>query len=217
MPLREESYYDICMLALCHWHKHRSCSNMPTGWVFLQDGCLLDRCHSISMPGDLLPLNSACLLLVRFSICIPAGMMSHCQPCFLVWCLTIGHAFLCGASLSAVPAGVVPHYIHGFWCGASLSAMSVGVGPPYRWCFLVSCLTVGHAFLCDALLLAMPVGVVPFYQQCLLVWCLTIGHAFGVVPQYRPCLLVHCNQYFTGRVQMEEDGYKSGATCTEVP
>ena len=30
---------------------------------------------------------------------IPAGMVSHYQLCLLVWCLTISHACLCGASL----------------------------------------------------------------------------------------------------------------------
>ena len=30
--------------------------------------------------------------------------------CVCVWCLTIGHAIWCGALLSAMPVGVVPHY-----------------------------------------------------------------------------------------------------------
>ena len=30
---------------------------------------------------------------------IPAGMVSHYQPCLLVWCLTISSACWCGASL----------------------------------------------------------------------------------------------------------------------
>ena len=65
----------------------------------------------------------------------------------------------------------------------------------------------------------MPSRVVPHYQPCLLVFILTIDMPVGVVLHYRPCLLVncYCNQYFTSRVQMDKGGYKSGATCTEVP
>ena len=61
-------------------------SNMPTGWVLLQDGCLLDCGHSISMPADLLSLKITCLLALCFSIC------------YTCWY---------GVSLSAVSAGMV--------------------------------------------------------------------------------------------------------------
>ena len=54
-----------------------------------------------------------------------SGVVPHYQPCLLVCCLTIGHAFWCGASSSTMPVGVVPHY---------------------RPCLLVWCLTIGHAF-----------------------------------------------------------------------
>ena len=37
-------------------------------------------------------------------------MMSHDQPCLLVWRLTIGHAFWFEASLSAMPSGVLSHH-----------------------------------------------------------------------------------------------------------
>ena len=120
--------------------------------MLLQDGCLLDCGHSISMPADLLSLNIACLLALCFSICytcwygvslsaMSAGIVSHYQPCLLVWCLIIGRVFWFGTSLSAMPAVVVPHY---------------------RSCLLVSCLNVGHA---------------PHYRPCLLAWYFTIGHA----------------------------------------
>ena len=108
----------ICLLAYSYCHQHRCCSNMPTGRVLLQDGRLLDCGHSISIPADLLSLNIACLLALCFSICytcwygvslsaVPAGMVSHYQPCLLlhyrlcllVWYLTISHACWCGASL----------------------------------------------------------------------------------------------------------------------
>ena len=57
---------------------------------------------------------------------MPSPVVPYYQPCILVWCLTIGHAFSCGASLSALPVGVVPHY---------------------RPCRLGWYLTIGHACL----------------------------------------------------------------------
>ena len=59
------------------------------GLSAVQDGCLLDRCHSISMPANLLPLNPAYLLVLCFSIC---------------------YTCLYGVSLWAVPARTVAHY-----------------------------------------------------------------------------------------------------------
>ena len=55
---------------------------------------------------------------------MPSGEVPHHQPCILVWCLTIGHAFSCGALLAALPVGVVPHY---------------------RPCLLAWYLNIGHA------------------------------------------------------------------------
>ena len=49
-----------------------------------QPVCLPIFYHSISMPADLLPLIPACLLYL---------------PYLRVWCLTISHAWWCGASL----------------------------------------------------------------------------------------------------------------------
>ena len=56
---------------------------------------------------------------------MPSGVVAHYQPCLLVCCLTIGHAFWCGASTSTMPVVVVPHY---------------------RPCLLAWHLTIGHAF-----------------------------------------------------------------------
>ena len=56
---------------------------------------------------------------------MPSGVVPHYQPCLLVYCLTIGHAFCCGTSSSTMPVGVVPHY---------------------RPCLLAWYLTIGHAF-----------------------------------------------------------------------
>ena len=126
-------------------------------------------------------------------------------------CFSICHTFWYGVSLSAVSAGVIPHYMpyllmwclnispavlvwclsvgHAFWCGSSLQAMPSGVVPHHQPCLLMCCLTIGHAFWPGASLSTMHI-----------MRCLTIGHAFwcgassstmlvGVVPHYRPCLL----------------------------
>ena len=131
----------------------------------LQDGCLLDCGHSISMSADLLSLSIACLLALCFYIfytCwygvllsfVSAGIVSHYQLCLLVWWIIIGHAFWFCTPLSAMPVGVVPHYRsyllvctigHTFWCGASLYVMSSGVVPDCRPCLLAWYLTIGHA------------------------------------------------------------------------
>ena len=112
---------------------------------------------------------------------MPVGVVPYYRQCLLVWCLTIGHAFWCGASLSAMPAGVFAHYrpyllvrcliiSHVFWCGAHL----------------------GHAFSCSAYLSALPVGVVPHYRPCLLAWYFTIGHACWSIAIAADILLVEC-------------------------
>ena len=82
----------ICLLAKFYCHNHHCCSNMPTGWVLLHDGCLLDCGHSVC----LLSFNIACLLALCFSICytcwygvsrsaVSADIVSYYQPCLLVW------------------------------------------------------------------------------------------------------------------------------------
>ena len=94
-----------CILVEC-------CCNMDACWtVVTQSACLPAFCHSI------LPL----ILLV--------WCLTISRACWL--CLTIGHAFWCGALLSAVPVDVVLHYrsclllwyltiSYACWCGASL-------------------------------------------------------------------------------------------------
>ena len=74
------------------------------------------------------------------------------------------------------------------WYGVSLSTVPAGV-----------VLHIGHTFWFGASLSAMPVGVVPYSMPCLLV-------RFAIQPTY---LLVECRRKW--------DGYKSGATLTEVP
>ena len=128
-------------------------------------------------------------------------MVPHYQPCLLLWCLTIGHVFWCGASLSAISAGVVITIGDTFWCGTSLSGMHVGVVPHYRPCLLAWYLIISHFCWCG-----------DHYRRYLLVWNLIIRNAcwcgsslqtmpVGVVPHYRTCLLVnrHCNRHFTSQ------------------
>ena len=76
---------------------------------------------------------------------MPSGMVPHYQLCLLLWCLTIGHVFWCGASLSAISAGVVITIGDIFWCGTSLSGMHADVVPHYRPCLLAWYLTIDHA------------------------------------------------------------------------
>ena len=170
---------------------------MPTGWVLLEDGCLLDCVRSISMPADLLSLNTALCWRCASLSAIPAGMVSHYQPCLLVLCFIIGHAFSFGVSLSAMPVGVVPHY---------------------RSCLLVWRLTVGHVFWCGDSLYAMPVGVVPYFTPCLLVrfahqltfWLVECrrkkdhyksGATLTEVPLHQICLLIQCHSQICLLVQ----------------
>ena len=123
-----------------------------------------------------------CLLVeccCKMDACWTVATQSACLPIF---CLSILHVCCRCASLSAIPASY----------GVSLSAVPAGVVPHYRQHPLVWCLTTSHACCGGASLYVMPSRVVPHYQPCLLVWCLTIGNAFGVVPDCRPCLLVWC-------------------------
>ena len=101
-----------CLLVEC-------CCKMDACWtVAPQSAYLLTFCHSILR---------ACWRCASLSA-ISADMVSHYQPCLLVWNLTISCACwyqLCllvwnltiscacwyGVSLSAVPAGVVLHYM----------------------------------------------------------------------------------------------------------
>ena len=75
-----------CLLVEC-------CCKMDTCWtVTTQSACLLTFCHSI------LHVCWWCASLSAIPA-RPAGMVSHYQPCPLVWCLTISHARWRGDSL----------------------------------------------------------------------------------------------------------------------
>ena len=108
---------------------------------------------------------------------MPSGVVPHYQPCLLVCCLTIGHAFWRDASSSTMPVGVVPHY---------------------RPCLLAYYLTIGHAFWSIAIAINIlrvecrwkkggyksgaTCTEVVLYQTCLMIRC----HS-------QICLLVQCN------------------------
>ena len=82
--------------------------------------CGASLCHAFWCGASL----SAMPVGVVFTIGHASGVVAHCWPCLLMWCLSIGRAC---------------------WCGTSLSAMHVGVVPHYRPCLLTWYLTIGHA------------------------------------------------------------------------
>ena len=87
------------------------CCKMDACWaVDTQSACLSIFCHSIlhdhwcggsisAIPAGVVSHYQPCLLMWCLTIAIPSGVVHHHQPCLLVWCLTTGHA-----------VGVVPHY-----------------------------------------------------------------------------------------------------------
>ena len=139
----------------------------------------------------------------------------------LVCCLTIGHVFWCGDSLSAKPAGVLPNYM------SNPKSNPAGVLPHYRPCLLVWWLIISQKCECEyvskvSMMIRIyhnhtqqinpwyrekepentnshkPAGVVPHYRSCLLVWYLTNNHACWWCVSLYAMLLVrcHCNQHF---------------------
>ena len=110
--------------------------------------------------------------------------------------------------------------LHVCWRSVFLSAIHAGMVSHYQPCLLAWCFIIGHAFWFGTSLSAIPSGVVPHCRSCLLVWCLTIAMPVGVVPHYRPCLLV-CfalrPTFWLVECRGKRDGYKSGASLTEVP
>ena len=101
-----------CLLVEC-------CCQIGSCWTFVTQIALRSIfCHSIL---------HVCWCCVSLST-IPAGMVSHYQPCLLVWCLTIGHVFWRGASYQQCLQVWCLIIVHAFCCGVSLSTMSVKVG-----------------------------------------------------------------------------------------
>ena len=141
-------------------------------------------------------------------------MAPHYQPCLLVWCLTIGHAFWCGASLYVISSGVVPHYRpcllawyltigHTCWSVLhvkrhfdQLSADGRGV-----WCYsyrgaITSDMSADPVPLSD-----MPALTVQLYQTCMLGSFIQIhgflsaspsGKSSGTLQIHQTCLQIRC-------------------------
>ena len=128
-------------------------------------------------------------------------------------CLTIGHAFWCSGSLSAKPAGVLPHYRPcllvwwlfislACWCVSSLKFMHSDVHTHYQPMMIIIAITSDMS--ADPVPLSdMPACVVKLHQTCPLVRCLVINRACwccvslsamhsGGLCHYWPCLLVCC-------------------------
>ena len=95
-----------CLLTLFHsiLHVCRRCASLsaiPAGMVSLYQPCLLVYMVSHYQ----LCLLAWCFIIghaFRFGTSLstmPVGVVPHYMPCLLVWRLTVGHVFLCGASL----------------------------------------------------------------------------------------------------------------------
>ena len=119
------------MAGLLVWCKKNRHAHWP---VLLQDGCLLDRCHSIIMPIFCNSILHGCWCCAFLSA-LYVGMVSHYQRCLLVY-----------ASLKAMPSGVVPHYQPCQLVRCLILAIPSVVVPHYQPCLLVWYLTISHAF-----------------------------------------------------------------------
>ena len=113
---------------------------------------------------------------------MPSPVVPHYQQCILVWCLTIGHAFSCGASLSALPVGVVSHYrpcllawylTIGHACWSIATAMDILL-VECRWkkdgvrCYMYSGAIISDMSADTVPLSDMPACTVQLYQTCML-------------------------------------------------
>ena len=152
------SHYQSCLLVWC---------------FTIGPACLCGVLLSAMPAGVGSHYRHACLCGVSIKV-MHSSVVLHYQPCLLMLCFVIRHAFWCGTSLSAMPV-----------CGGSLQDMPSSVVPHCRLCLLVCWLTIGHACWCSIARTPMYVGMVPHYRPCLLVRC-------------------QCNQHLTSQMQMEE-------------
>ena len=106
---------------------------------------------------------------------MPSGMVPHYQPCLMVCCLTIGHAFWCSASSSTMPVGMVPHY---------------------RPCLLAWYLTIGHGFRSNAIEINI------LRVECR--WKMggnKSGATYTEVLLYQTCMMIRCHSQICLLVQ----------------
>ena len=104
---------------------------------------------------------------------MPSGVVPHYQPCLLVWCLTIGHAFWCGTSLSAMPVSVVPDYRPSLLVNCLCNQHFTSQVPIEEvwlqvWCYLNSGAMISGMSADPVPLSDMPVCTVQLYQICIL-------------------------------------------------
>ena len=95
----------------------------------------MDRCHSISMPADLLPIKPACLLVLCFSIC----QHPHYRPCLLACYLNIGHACWSIATATDILLVGCRWKKDGYKYDATCTEV-----PLYQTCLLIQC----HSQIC---------------------------------------------------------------------
>ena len=114
-----------------------------------QYACRSFTTQSICLPIFYHSFLYACWCCV-YLFAVPAFMVSHYQPCLLVWSLTIVHAFWSDASLSAMPSGVLSNHRPRLLVWSSLSTMPIGVVPHRRPCLLISCHCNQHFYKLSA-------------------------------------------------------------------
>ena len=162
-----------------------------------QYACRSFTTQSVCLPIFYHSFLHACLCCVSL-FAIPVCMMSHDQPCLLVWRITIGHVFWFDASLSAMPSGVLSHHRPRLLQGSKIALVCSYLRVPQ---------TVGQVNILTFLVKInfspyMPIvfvmqGKCNFKIFRALFWCgpSLSTMPIGVVPHYRPRLLVscHCN------------------------
>ena len=123
-----------------------------------------------------------------------------------MWCLTKGHALSCGASLSALPGGVVPHYrpcLLALYLTISHACWSIATATDI---LLVECRWKKDGVWCNlysgAIISDKSANMVPFSDM--LVQCNSIRHACWV-----HLFRYACSGKVSGRLQMHQ-------TCPQV-
>ena len=101
MPCRDLLYRCSCNIYAC-WPSVTVCNTAAVQTCLLVEYCCkMDACcgHSINMPADLFHSILHVCWRCASLYAIPAGMVSHYQPCLLVWCLIFSRACWRGASI----------------------------------------------------------------------------------------------------------------------
>ena len=111
MPCRELLCRCSCNIHACWSSVTVTNTTAVQACLLVEYCCKMDACWTVATQSAcLLSLNFAWLLALCFYICYTcwygvslsagsAGIVSHYQPCLLVWWINISHACWCGASL----------------------------------------------------------------------------------------------------------------------